>query len=110
MPQFCSNPERESDAYALPDCETFQLTASEVAETMEEEIWEFSKRHEFRLCHMNSRVRENMLDAMVEELGITGGWFYHYCSPGCMPESTPMGPYASREEAIAAARDEAADY
>ena len=56
----------------------FQLTAAEVAasDMYEEERWEFLKRPEFRLATMNSRDREKMLDAMVEELGIRGGWFW----------------------------------
>ena len=106
MTQFYSNPSRESDTYALPDCETFQLTAIEVAATMEDEIYEFSRRHEFRLASMNSRTREAMLEAMVAELNITGGWFYWYCFPGCMPEGLPIGPYASQRDAIDAAQED----
>jgi hypothetical protein len=48
-----------------------------------------------------------MLDAMIAEEGITGGWFYWYCFPGCLPESDPIGPYASRAEAITAAQEDA---
>ena len=109
MSQFYSDPSREPDPFAIPDCEAFQLTAVEVAATMEDEVYEFSKRREFRLYAMNRRVQETMLDAMVEELGITGGWFYQYCFPGCLPDSEPIGPYATRQEAIAAAQEEAAE-
>ena len=70
----------------------------------------FSKRHEFRLASANAGVREAMINAMIEELGIVGGWFYWYCFPGCMPEGAPIGPYNSKAEAIEAARNEAADY
>jgi len=107
MSQFYSDSSRAPDPFAIPDCEAFQLTAVEVAATMEDEIYEFSKRREFRLYAMNRRVQETMLDAMVEELGITGGWFYQYCFPGCLPDSEPIGPYATRQEAIAAAQEEA---
>ena len=34
------------------------------------------------------------------------GWFYWYCFPGCLPDSEPVGPFASEAEAIAAAQEE----
>jgi hypothetical protein len=49
-----------------------------------------------------------MIDAIVAQQGITGGWFYWYCFPGGMPESSPFGPYASAAEAKQAAIDDAA--
>ena len=108
--QVYSDPSRDDDdKYALPDVEVFQLTATEVAEMDEDSIHEFSRRHEFRLASMNRRVRDAMLDAMVDELGITGGWFYWYCLPGCMPDSEPHGPFDTAEEAKQAAIDENAD-
>ena len=106
--QAYSDPSRESDPHALPDVEVFQLTAAEVAESSmyEDEQHEFMRRHEFRLANMNSLAREAMLDAMVEELGITGGWFYWSCFPGCMPDSEPCGPFATWQEAQDAAQEE----
>ncbi len=106
MTQHYSDPSRESDPYALPNVEVFELTAAEVAATQEDLIYEYMKRHEFRLACMNSRVREAMLNAMVEEEGITGGWFYWFCFPGCMPDSEAIGPYDTRQEAVEAAQDE----
>lgn len=94
-----SDPSRENDKYSLPDVEIFQLTAREVAERDEEAIYEFSKRHEFRLASMNGTVRDSMFDAMIEENGITGGWFWWTCLPGCMPDSDAFGPFASADEA-----------
>ena len=107
MSQHYSNPDHETDPYALPDIEVFQLTAREVAERDDDMMFEYMKRHEFRLAAMNGRVRDAMLDRMVEDEGITSGWFYWYCFPGCMPESDPMGPYASCAEALKAAQDDA---
>jgi hypothetical protein len=106
--QAYSQPERQDDPWSLPDLEIFELTAHEVAARDEELVHEYSKRHEFRLCHMNSVVREKMLEAIVEEEGIEGGWFYWYCFPGCLPDSEASGPYKSHGEALAAAREEAA--
>ena len=108
MSQHYSNPDRESDPHALPDLEVFQLTAHEVAERDEDLIHEYMKRREFRLAGMNSRDRERMLAAICEEQAITGGWFYWYCFPGCMPDSDAVGPYATRDEAVKAAQDDAA--
>lgn len=109
MTQAYSDPSRESDPHALPDIEVFQLTAQEVAEMDEDMIYEYSKRHEFRLSSMNSKTRDAMFDAMIEENGITGGWFYWYCFPGCLPDSSPYGPFDSRDEALKDAQDNAAE-
>lgn len=106
MSQFYSDPARESEEHALPDAEVFELTAREVAEMDEDEIFEFSRRPEFRLATMNSHVRDAMFDAIIEECAIEGGWFYWFCMPGCMPDSAPFGPFDTREEAIESCRDE----
>ena len=103
--QAYSNPQRESDPYSLPDVEVFQLTAAEAASQDEDLVYEYSKRPEFRLCHMNSRVQEAMLDAIVEEEGITGGWFWWTCLPGCLPDSSAMGPFETRALALADAQE-----
>lgn len=105
MAQHYSDPSRETDKWSLPDVETFQLTAREVAERDEDMVHEYMKRREFRLASMNSRDREAMFDAMIEEEGITGGWFFWFCFPGCMPESDASGPYETQGEALQAARD-----
>lgn len=104
--QTYSNPERENEETALPDVEVFQLTAEEIAARDEDAVNEFMKRKEFRLAGFNSRDREAMLEAMVQELGITGGWFWWSCFPGCLPDSEPMGPFTTRDEAKADAQSQ----
>ncbi len=32
-------------------------------------------------------------------------WWFWFCFPGCLPDSSVFGPYTTREEAIDAARD-----
>lgn len=32
-------------------------------------------------------------------------WFWWSCFPGCLPDSEPMGPFATVEEALADARE-----
>lgn len=99
MPQEYSNPARRSDAHSLPDIEIFELTASEVAEMDEDTIHEYMRRPEFKLAAMNSQVRARMIDAIVYEQELTGGWFWWSCFPGCMPDSEPMGPFKTYGEA-----------
>jgi hypothetical protein len=66
--QFYSNPERESDPYALPDCETF-----------------FADSTYFQ-----------------DEYGEPqpAGWYWQACFPGCLPDSDPVGPFETEQEAI----------
>lgn len=33
------------------------------------------------------------------------GWFYWYCFPGCLPDSSLFGPFATRTDALAEAND-----
>jgi hypothetical protein len=106
MSQHYSNPERENNPHALPDIEIFELTAPEAAGLDDDLVWEYMKRREFRLANMSSRVREKMLDAIVEEQGITGGWFWQSCLPGCLPDGDPVGPFASRKEALTDAQQQ----
>ena len=105
MAQHYSDPTRENDKWALPDVETFELTAREVAERDEDMVHEYMKDRRFRLATMNSRVREAMFDEMIKDNSITGGWFFWFCFPGCMPDSDAMGPYATQAEAIKAAQE-----
>ena len=103
--QAYSDPKRAASPYSLPDMEVFQLTAREAASQNEDLVCEYMKRPEFRLASMNSRTRETMLDAIVSEEGITGGWFWWTCLPGCMPDSCAFGPFKSRQEALADAQE-----
>lgn len=34
------------------------------------------------------------------------GWYYWYCFPGCMPDSDPVGPFGSYDDAAAEAKDD----
>ena len=106
--QTYSDPTRESDPHALPDIEVFELTAAEAVELDEDLMFEAMK--EFPLANMNSRDREKAIDWAVEDSGATGGWFYHYCFPGCLPDSDfPTGPFKTYQEATNAAQEDAAD-
>jgi hypothetical protein len=106
---FYSDTTRENDPNTIPDCEVFELTAHETAELDEDMMREYSRKHEYRLAGFNNKTREAMLDAIVENEGINGGFFFQFCFPGCLPESSPFGPYPTRQAAISAARDMAND-
>mgnify|MGYP003678890411 CR=1 FL=1 len=107
MPQSYIDPTRAYDPHALPDLEVFQLTAIEAAEMEDDLIDEYQRRHEYRLAGMNSRVREALLEAIVDEQQITGGWYWWSCLPGCLPDSDPMGPFPTEADALADALDDA---
>jgi hypothetical protein len=104
-----SDPSRESDPHALPDIWITQLTAREAAEQDEDRVWEYTRRYEFRLASMSSRIREKMFEVMIEEEKIEGGWFWCYCQVGCLPDSYFRGPFDTEEEAEADMRSEQED-
>ena len=100
--QAYSNPDRENDPHALPDLEVFYRTPAEEVEGDEELLWDAMKR--FPLASMNSRERDKAIDWAIMESGATGGWYYWYCFPGCLPDSDPIGPFATKADALADAR------
>lgn len=107
MAQAYSDPSRETDPHALPDIEVFEMTAAEVAVSgnYEDEIFELMKQPRYRLAGMNSRDRERLIDALIAQEGITGGWYWWSCFPGCLPDGEPMGPFATQAEALADAQE-----
>jgi hypothetical protein len=34
------------------------------------------------------------------------GWYWWYCFPGCLPDSEPMGPFGTYQEAVASAKED----
>ena len=76
MTQFYSDPARQADKWSLPDCEVFYV--DEIAE------W---------------------VDPDDPDRNLTVGWYFWFCLPGCMPDSEPVGPFETEEDAIADCRD-----
>ena len=109
MSMYYANESDETSPYTLPSVWITQFTALEIAETMADDIYAFSKRPAFRLASMNGRVRDAMLEAIVDELEITGGFMWCVCLPGCLPDSDWTGPFATEADALADARDVLAD-
>lgn len=78
MSQFYSDPKREDEPTALPDCEVFYRTREE----NEADGWLDG-------------------DEEVQE----AGWYYWACFPGCLPDSDAFGPFLTEQDAILDARD-----
>ena len=75
MAQYYSDPKRADDPHALPDLEVFYAKAGTL----------------------------NVGDD--EDVDNEAGYFYWFCFPGCLPDSDPVGPFATEAEALADARE-----
>lgn len=84
-----SDPERENDPHALPDVETFYVTASEIITAESDSVW----------YEMMSNDRNADADSLA-------GYYYWLCFPNCLPDGDPVGPFSSESAALAAAREE----
>jgi hypothetical protein len=80
MTQAYSDPERESDPHSLPDVEVFEITGN-IAETRDGEFVDH------------------------DGLPYPPGWYWWTCLPGCLPDSDPVGPFETEEDALADAQD-----
>jgi hypothetical protein len=98
-----------SSPYTLPNIWVAQFTAHEVAEGMEDEIRQYSRMPQHRLASMNSTVRERMLEVIISDLEIRGGFMWCVCFPGCLPDSEWNGPFPTYAEALADAREQLAE-
>ena len=81
--QAYSDPSRESDPHALPDLEIFYAEAGEIEPS------------------------EDFYPGEIEPS--EAGFYYWYCFPGCMPDSEATGPFATEDEALEDAREQASD-
>jgi len=79
--QAYSDPEREGLAHALPDIEIF-----------------FVNVHLASLELATHGPDETRCDEV--------GWYWWRCFPGCLPDSDPVGPFVTAEEALFDARKE----
>lgn len=86
MTQVYSNPKRANDTFSLPDVEVFHADSGD--------LWKAGES-----C-----------DGWTPDDDNEAGFYYWYCMPGCMPDSSPNGPYATEDEAIEAALEDAAEF
>lgn len=86
--QAYSDPKREDDPHALPDLEVSYHECKCPKEWVNEGEGNgyFACDHERRDCDGPS------------------GFYWQSCSPGCLPDSDPCGPFGTEAEALADAR------
>ncbi len=90
MSQHYSDPSRATDSHALSDVEVFHH--------------EHAKRER---CMLNAGDKAALHgECIVDEEGDCGGsgWYWQACFPGCLPDSDPIGPFATEAEALADAQ------
>ena len=80
--QVYSDPSRESDPHALPDVEVFEITLGTSGQK-----------------YINGEYVCNPDGELLEP-----GWYWWPCFPGCLPDSDPIGPFDTEEEALADAQ------
>lgn len=71
--QVYSDPTRENDPHALPDVEVFYHDGDDTVE---------------------------FEDGSESHFGMTTGWYWWSCFPGCLPDGDPNGPFESAEDAV----------
>ena len=79
--QTYSDPTRSNEPHSLPDVEVFYIGPGGTPA-------------------VNFTDWDNPEDSAPEN-----GWYWWNCFPGCLPDSEPMGPFATEAEAIADAQD-----
>jgi len=70
-----SNLEREGETYSLPDVEVFY-------------------------SHKRDQTPDTVFWNEDDKEPMGTGYYYWFCFPGCMPESSPFGPFKTEKEAI----------
>jgi len=95
MSRHYSNPKRESDPWALPDIETWEVDAA----TDPEECPGCSDTTRFGADEETEEDREQF------HLSNCRGWWWRSGFPGCLPDGEAQGPYETEAEALADARE-----
>lgn len=90
MSQAYSNPKRESDPHALPDVEVWQANYCD------------DPRHDSPCIHIDHPCEACRQECNPHAMRL--GWFWQSCFPGCLPDSDPIGPFATEAEALADAQ------
>ena len=98
MSQHYSDPTRENEPTSLPDLETFYVSLDDVLDATFE-TWQGERLRE---SIVDSARRYSVRDCATD----LEGWYYWTCFPGCLPDSDPIGPFDSEQEAIDDARQD----
>ena len=104
MTQFYVEPNRENDPYALPDAEVFYISGQEYAAREIENETELAHEYalEYHRIFADIKHVKWFRDSLAADIG--DGWYWWSCFPGCLPDSDPLGPFASKQDAISDAR------
>jgi hypothetical protein len=101
MSQHYSDPSRADDPHTLPDVEVIYVSAKEffhaALDTWQADYLENADivgSEEWRELSLRDRCRQ------------LEGWYYWFCLPGGLPDSDPIGPFATEQDAVDAARED----
>ena len=115
--QVYNDPKRESETYALPDIEVWEVTEMPGPHTITEcgscgcyhradyhgDCRSDSDRY---ADHEDYAERNGIGESEVVETDTPDpGWYWWSCFPGCLPDGEPMGPFETEAEALADARE-----
>ncbi len=93
--QAYSDETRESSPYSLPDVEVFYVSANEFA-SAPFDTWQGSY-----MADAMDAFPEHDMQAAED----CAGWYYWFCFPGCLPDSDPIGPFETEQQALDDARE-----
>lgn len=107
--QAYSDPKRESDPHSLPDVEVFQVRANRKLR----KDFDYTCECGYSVCLSCERAYYPMemesddppTSECCSAFLLTPGYYYWYCFPGCLPDSDPVGPFGSYEEALEDAQE-----
>lgn len=92
--QAYSNPKRQNDPYALPNVEVFYMGNDEIMEDLKQgDTW------------INT-LWADYSGSTKEFIEVHTGFYYWDCFPGCLPDSDPIGPFETKEQALSDAQSE----
>lgn len=94
--QAYSDTKRENDPHALPDVEVFYVHAGPRKA--------YDRSYVMDLCD-NSRQEGSHGCDQCEDCP-EPGWYWWTCFPGCLPDSDPIGPFATESDALADAQSD----
>ena len=97
--QAYSDTSRENDPHALPDLEVFYMNVRDFVEASHD-TWMAERTLEIEPSQFS-----NLTDCSELE-----GWYWWICYPGCLPDSNPIGPFDTENEALADARLETEEF
>jgi len=102
MPQHYSDPSRASDPYALPDVEVFEAQLGSCPRCSSRHPY-FNRDDYCPSCEHYGTNTGRASRRKLRPLKATA-WYWQPCFPGCLPDSDPIGPFASEADALADAQ------